>query len=93
MKRGDAEAQRINELTEKVIGAAIEVHKSLGSGLPESAYEECLCHELTLPGILLRLFCPYMPANSSLTSDSSISGSGSSSISVLPDSLMESNGS
>ena len=36
----------INDLTGKVIGAAIEVHKHLGPGLLESAYEECLCHEL-----------------------------------------------
>ncbi len=35
-----------NELTGKVIGAAIEVHATLGPGLLESAYEECLCHEL-----------------------------------------------
>ena len=38
----------INDLTGEVIGAAIEVHKSLGPGLLESAYEECLCHELKL---------------------------------------------
>lgn len=38
----------INQLTGKIIGAAIEVHKSLGPGLLESAYEECLCHELSL---------------------------------------------
>jgi len=38
----------INQLTGKVIGAAIEVHKALGPGLLESAYEECLCHEFNL---------------------------------------------
>ena len=38
----------INDLTGKVIGAAIEVHKALGPGLLESAYEECLCHEMNL---------------------------------------------
>jgi GxxExxY protein len=36
------------ELTEKIIGAAIEVHRALGPGLLESAYEECLCHEFNL---------------------------------------------
>jgi len=36
------------DLTEVVIGAAIEVHRALGPGLLESAYEECMCHELTL---------------------------------------------
>ncbi len=40
-----------NALTGKVIGAAIEVHKALGPGLLESAYEECLCHELELRSI------------------------------------------
>jgi GxxExxY protein len=41
----------INEITEAIIGAAIEVHRVLGPGLLESAYEECLCRELTLRGI------------------------------------------
>jgi len=41
----------INKLTGLVIGAAIEVHKALGPGLLESAYEECLCRELELRGI------------------------------------------
>jgi GxxExxY protein len=40
-----------NELTRQIIGAAIEVHKLLGPGLLESAYEDCLCHELALRGI------------------------------------------
>lgn len=38
----------INNLSSKVIGAAIDVHKVLGPGLLESAYEKCMCHELTL---------------------------------------------
>ncbi len=38
----------INELTKEVLGAAIEVHRALGAGLLESAYEECPCHELGL---------------------------------------------
>jgi GxxExxY protein len=38
----------INYLTGEIIGAAIEVHKGLGPGLLESAYEECLCHEFKL---------------------------------------------
>ena len=36
----------IDAITEGIIGAAIEVHRHLGPGLMESAYEECLCHEL-----------------------------------------------
>ncbi|HEY2392939.1 MAG TPA: GxxExxY protein [Candidatus Angelobacter sp.] len=36
------------ELTERIIGAAIEVHKALGPGLLEGVYEECLCHEFRL---------------------------------------------
>lgn len=52
--RRDAETRRENEITESVIGAAIEVHKALGPGLLESAYEECLCHELSLRGLSFR---------------------------------------
>ena len=40
------------ELTHRIIGAAIEVHRLLGPGLLESAYEECLCKELALRGIV-----------------------------------------
>lgn len=36
------------ELTGEIVGAAIEVHRVLGPGLLESAYEECLCRELEL---------------------------------------------
>jgi GxxExxY protein len=52
--QGDTEARSKlfhEELTEKIIGAAIEVHRGLGPGLLESAYEECLCHEFHLRGI------------------------------------------
>ena len=52
------ESQRHREIehgkdprTSPIIGAAIEVHRNLGPGLLESAYEECLCHELRLLGI------------------------------------------
>jgi GxxExxY protein len=38
-------------LTQKIIGAAIEVHRTLGPGLLESIYEEALCHEFDLRGI------------------------------------------
>ena len=40
-----------NEISEKIIGAAIEVHRILGPGLLESVYEEALCRELYLRGI------------------------------------------
>ena len=39
------------ELSHRVIGAAISVHRELGPGLLESAYEECLCHKLSLRGL------------------------------------------
>ena len=41
----------MSELSNQIIGAAIEVHKTLGPGLLESTYERCLVHELTLRGI------------------------------------------
>ena len=41
----------INEITEAIIGSSIEVHRELGPGLLESAYRQCLCHELTLRGM------------------------------------------
>jgi GxxExxY protein len=44
-ERADPETERVASL---VIGAAIEVHKHLGPGLPEAVYQNALCHELTL---------------------------------------------
>jgi GxxExxY protein len=43
--------RRVDELTQQIIGAAMEVHKTLGPGLLESAYEECLCYELLQRGL------------------------------------------
>jgi GxxExxY protein len=42
------------QLTQEIIGAAIEVHRTLGPGLLESAYEHALCHELTLRSVAFR---------------------------------------
>jgi GxxExxY protein len=52
----------MNELTERVIGACIEVHRNTGPGLLESAYEQCLCRELSLQGIPFQLQIP-LPVN------------------------------
>ncbi|HET7212558.1 MAG TPA: GxxExxY protein [Terriglobia bacterium] len=41
------ERERLNAITQDIIGAAIEVHRTLGPGLLESAYEACLAFELT----------------------------------------------
>jgi GxxExxY protein len=43
----DTETQRLNQITDKIIGCSINVHRVLGPGLLESAYEECLCYELS----------------------------------------------
>ncbi len=45
------ESERLNQITERVIGAAIAVHRALGPGLLESAYETCLMYELTQQGL------------------------------------------
>jgi len=44
--------------TERVIRCAIDVHRTLGPGLLESAYEQCMAHELTLQGVDFRLQVP-----------------------------------
>ena len=41
----------VNEITDRIIGAAIEVHRTLGPGLLESTYATCLCHEFSLRGL------------------------------------------
>ena len=53
MNHEDTEAQRsnLNELSNRVIGLCIEVHRELGPGLLESAYEEALAYELTHAGL------------------------------------------
>lgn len=43
-----------DKLTKIIIGAAIEVHKILGPGLLESIYEEALCYELELRGLIVK---------------------------------------
>ncbi|MBI2838741.1 MAG: GxxExxY protein [Acidobacteria bacterium] len=52
----------MKELTERIIGAAIEVHRTIGPGLLESAYEECLAHELRLHGLEFERQVP-LPVN------------------------------
>jgi len=45
----------LNEITEKIIGSAIEVNRQLGPGLLESAYEKCLAYELRELGLKIEL--------------------------------------
>ena len=47
-----------NELSSKIIGASIEVHKQLGPGLLESTYEVCLAHELKMMGLEVKQQVP-----------------------------------
>ena len=48
----------LNEITRTVIGCAIEVHRTLGPGLLESAYEECLAYELFRKGLIIKRQVP-----------------------------------
>lgn len=48
---GAETVRSLNHVTSAIIGAAIEVHRHLGPGLLESAYEECLCYELSHAGL------------------------------------------
>jgi len=43
--------KNLNDLTDAIIGRAIEVHRALGPGLLESTYEMCLCRELSIRGL------------------------------------------
>ena len=54
----DLQRTERDPLTEKIIGCAIEVHRTLGPGLLESAYEECLARELSLQDVGFRLQVP-----------------------------------
>ena len=47
----DPNSKRLDLITEKIIGCGIEVHRGIGPGLLESAYEECLCYELSQQGL------------------------------------------
>ena len=44
-----------DDLSKRVIGCALEVHRALGPGLLESTYEQCLAHELSLAGLTFQL--------------------------------------
>ena len=48
-----ADEKELNRITESIIGAAIDVHKALGPGLLESAYESCLAFELGQRGLIV----------------------------------------
>ncbi len=52
----------VDRLTERIIGAAIEVHRALGPGLLESAYQRCLSHELVAHGLEIERQAP-MPVH------------------------------
>ena len=53
-----ATPREFDPVSNQVIGSAIDVHRALGPGLLESAYEECLCHELRTRGVEFRRQVP-----------------------------------
>ena len=56
--RQEEPKESVDTLARLVIGAAIEVHKALGPGFPESVYEKALCHELNERGVVFSRQCP-----------------------------------
>ena len=56
-RRQGEPAEAVDTFARQVLGAAIEVHKALGPGFPESIYEEALCHELKEQGISFERQC------------------------------------
>jgi GxxExxY protein len=70
-RRGAEGAEKIvmDGLTEKIIGAAIDVHKVLGPGLLESAYELCLAHEFSFANISFERQVPLPVTYKSLALD------------------------
>ncbi len=66
---GEHEGEERDPLTGAVIGFAIEVHRTLGPGLLESAYEECLCYELRQHGLSFRRQVPLAVEYKSVTLD------------------------
>ena len=59
LKNGFLGKMKFGELSNKVIGCAIEVHRVLCAGLLESTYEQCLAHELSLNNIEFKLQHPF----------------------------------
>ena len=64
-----AKARPFSSLSEKILGCAIEVHKALGPGLLESAYQKCLARELYLKGIAFAEEVPLPVAYKGITLD------------------------
>jgi len=62
MQQEGRKTGRFGDFSDRVIGACIEVHRSVGPGLLESVYEECLAHEFTLQGLTFERQRP-LPVN------------------------------
>ena len=58
MKDMKKDFRKFTELSNRVIGCAIEVHRNLGPGLLESTYQQCLAHELDINNIAFRIEYP-----------------------------------